>query len=332
MATKAVDSLEPGQWLMMENLRRYGFERRLWRCTKEEFPSAADQLARVATAMRQGANVLVHEAIAAGNKDFSCAALPLVMGRVALGAFTRRELTDHVLRARDAALVIFSGMKLDKLRQLRSIVARGDVELILTGGSLAMALRKAQGERASESISIGAAGDPEHRDHKAYVPPSAIHNAHQLLEDASKNGVRVLTPVDFVLDDGSDSVDIPPDAWQCDIGPETRKVYDEAAHEWAGKTKRRVAFHNGVMGKFEDRTFAGGTEAIVSTLKSLGQAGIAVYVGGGEGRAALERYGSPGDVTHAFTAGGTILKCLAGRPLPFLEAIAARARAQASST
>jgi 3-phosphoglycerate kinase len=50
-------------------------------------------------------------------------------------------------------------------------------------------------------------------------------------------------------------------------------------------------------------------------------------VGGGEGRTALERYGSLGDVTHAFTAGGTILKALADRPLPFLEALAAQAAA-----
>jgi 3-phosphoglycerate kinase len=79
------------------------------------------------------------------------------------------------------------------------------------------------------------------------------------------------------------------------------------------------------MGRFEDRTFAAGTEAMIRTLKRLQAAGVAVYVGGGEGRAALERWGTLGDVTHAFTAGGTILKCLADRSLPFLEALAAQA-------
>ena len=102
---------------------------------------------------------------------------------------------------------------------------------------------------------------------------------------------------------------------------------DEAL-AWAGSTKRRVAFHNGVMGQFENRAFAAGTESLVETLKALHAAGVAVYVGGGEGRAALERYGSLGDVTHAFTAGGTILKCLADEPLPFLEALAAQASGQ----
>ena len=103
--------------------------------------------------------------------------------------------------------------------------------------------------------------------------------------------MRVLLPVDFVLDDGKVSADIPKDRLQCDVGPKTRKLYEAEALAWAKSTKRRVAFHNGVMGKFEDKTFAGGTEAMVRTLKRLQAAGVAVYVGGGEGRAALERYG-----------------------------------------
>ena len=131
--------------------------------------------------------------------------------------------------------------------------------------------------------------------------------------------------MDFVLEDGTVVDEIPAGAWQRDIGPATRKLFDEKAMAWAGRTGRRAAFHNGVMGQFEVSTFAGGTEAMVATLKNLQAAGISVYVGGGEGRAALERFGSLGDITHAFTAGGTILKCLAGRPLPFLVALAAQA-------
>ena len=134
--------------------------------------------------------------------------------------------------------------------------------------------------------------------------------------------VRVLLPVDFLLDDGKVSTDIPPDRLQCDVGPKTRKRYETEALAWAKATRRKVAFHNGVMGKFEDKTFAGGTIAMIESLKRLQAAGVAVYVGGGEGRAALERYGKLSDVTHAFTAGGTILKCLADQPLPFITALA----------
>ena len=324
-AVKAVESLKPGHFLVFENCRRYGFEVRLWKTPPEKLPEVADDFQRIARAMRQGATVYVNDAIASGNKDFSTTALPLAMGRGALGVFTRRELSEHVVRAREAGLVSFSGMKLDKLKQLHGIVKQGHVELILTGGSLAMALLKARGEISGEEVSIGAAGESANKEEKTYIPPSAVEMARQLLLDADERGVEVICPVDFVLEDGTVVEEIPSGAWQRDIGPATRKLFDEKALAWAARTGRRAAFHNGVMGQFEISTFAGGTEAMVGTLKKLQAAGISVYVGGGEGRAALERFGSLGDITHAFTAGGTILKSLAGRPLPFLVALAAQA-------
>ena len=321
-AVKAIESLKPGQFCVFENVRRYPFETRLWTATAEEIDGIADDYERLARAFRQGSTVYVNDAIAASNKDFSSVALPLAMGKTALGVFTRRELAEHLVRAREAGLVSFSGLKLDKLKDLHGIVKRGRVEMLIAGGSLAMALRKAEGELRGAEVSIGAAGDEAHKDARAYVPPSAVERARKMLVDAKGKGVKVVLPIDFVLEDGSVAADIPPGAWQLDVGPATRRLFEEQALAWAKTTRRRAAFHNGVLGKFEDRTFAGGTEAMIGTLKKLQAAGVAVYVGGGEGRAALERYGKLSDVTHAFTAGGTILKCLADQPLPFIEALA----------
>ncbi len=50
-------------------------------------------------------------------------------------------------------------------------------------------------------------------------------------------------------------------------------------------------------------------------------AGVEVYVGGGEGRKALEQYGQPEWVTHIFTAGGTVLNALGSEPVPYLVAL-----------
>lgn len=329
VAVKGVESLKPGEFLLFENVRKYDFEMRLWTTVEEQLGLVTDHFARVAGALRQGATVYVNDAIAAGSKDFSTTALPLAMGRTALGVFARRELTEHAVKARDAGLVIFSGMKLDKLRHLHGIVQRGRVEVILAGGSLAMALRKAAGEIAGTEVSIGAAGEIANKDEKAFVPASAIEKARLLLIEAEAKGIRVVLPVDFVADDGSVVEDLSAEQWQRDIGPATSAMFDEVALSWAAETERKTAFHNGVMGQFENSTFAAGTDAIVATLKGLKEAGVAVYVGGGEGRAALERFGSLDDVTHAFTAGGTVLKVLADRPLPFLEALAAQATATA---
>jgi 3-phosphoglycerate kinase len=325
-ALEAARALPPGGFAVLENLRRHAFETSLWKAKADEVATLAPGMERLAEAFRAAATTYVHDAIAASNKDFSSAALPLAMDRTALGAFTRRELAEHVVRAREAGLVSFSGLKLDKLSDLHGIVRRGRVERILAGGNLAMALRKAEGRLRGVEVSIGAAEDPRRAQEKTHVPPEAVDRALRLLVDAKANGVRVVLPVDFVLDDGRVADDVPRDRLQCDVGPATRRLFEEEALAWARGTRRRTAFHNGVLGKFEDRTFAAGTEAMVGTLRRLQASGVAVYVGGGEGRAALERWGRLSDVTHAFTAGGTILKCLADRPLPFLEALAEQAK------
>ena len=52
------------------------------------------------------------------------------------------------------------------------------------------------------------------------------------------------------------------------------------------------------------------------------EAGVEVYVGGGEGGAALDKYGHESDVTHSFTAGGTVLNALGSEPVPYLVALA----------
>jgi phosphoglycerate kinase len=327
-ALAAVRGLPPGGFVVFENVRRYGFEMRLWKATANDLPSVAESFERLANAFRAASTIYVNDAIAASNKDFSSAALPLAMDRVALGTFTRRELADHVVRAREAGLVSFSGLKLDKLSDLHGIVKRGRVERIIAGGSLAMALRKAEGKMRGADVSIGGAEDPARAADKTHVPADAIERATRLLEDAAKNKVKVVLPVDFLLDDGTASADIPKGRLQCDVGPKSRAHFEAEALAWAKATRRKVAFHNGVLGKFEEKSFAGGTEAMIGTLKRLQAAGVAVYVGGGEGRAALERHGKLSDVTHAFTAGGTILKCLADQPLPFIEALAEQSRTE----
>ncbi|MFM9066816.1 MAG: phosphoglycerate kinase, partial [Planctomycetota bacterium] len=77
----------------------------------------------------------------------------------------------------------------------------------------------------------------------------------------------------------------------------------------------------GVFGKFEESPFERGTKQFVPEFQRMTQAGIEVYVGGGEGGTALERYGQPDWVKHCFTAGGTVLNALGSDPIPYLVAL-----------
>ena len=82
---------------------------------------------------------------------------------------------------------------------------------------------------AAVMADIGAAGDEEFKDERAYVPPSAVERARKMLEDAEAKGVKVVLPIDFVLDDGRVVTDIPARSWQLDVGPATRKHFEEQA-------------------------------------------------------------------------------------------------------
>jgi phosphoglycerate kinase len=64
----------------------------------------------------------------------------------------------------------------------------------------------------------------------------------------------------------------------------------------------------------------------MAQLKRMKDAGIKVYIGGGEGGAALEKYGRPEWVTYVFTAGGTVLNALGSEPVPYLAALAMAAK------
>ena len=75
------------------------------------------------------------------------------------------------------------------------------------------------------------------------------------------------------------------------------------------------------FGMFEDERFSVGTRKFVQQLRRMTDAGIKVYVGGGEGGTALEKYGSQSYVTYVFTAGGTVLNALGSEPVPYLVAL-----------
>jgi phosphoglycerate kinase len=144
--------------------------------------------------------------------------------------------------------------------------------------------------------------------------------------------VRFVLPVDFVLQDQRASETIGPADQQFDVGPRTRELFEREVGEFLrtppAADQAKVVFHNGVFGMFEDERFEAGTRHFVGQLKRMTEAGAEVYVGGGEGGKALEKYGRPDWVTHCFTAGGTVLNALGDAPIPYLVALRMAAAGQ----
>ncbi len=286
----------PGAVLMLENTRRYDVERVLWKAKPDDLPRLAGPLAKFANQFAEKvATAYVNEAFSAGSLDASSTIVPAAMRRVALGAYLAEQFDGPMMRCLAAQLVVFSGIKIDKLDDLEAVIGRGSAKLIFTAGSLAMALKKAEAELAGKSFSLGVAEDPVHGDKPYFIPRERIEQAKRMLIEGRKKGVVFVLPVDFVLQDGKASATIGPTDQQFDIGPESSKVFAEAIGKFtaAPSGDRKVAFHNGVFGMFEDARFEEGTRKFVGELKRLKDAGVEVYVGGGEGGTALERYGAP---------------------------------------
>jgi phosphoglycerate kinase len=326
-----ITKASPGSVLVLENVRAYDLETLLWKAGDKDLPAIAPKLAALANSFaEQVAKVYINEALSAGSLDASSTIVPLAMDRVALGKYISREFEGPMQECLKAELVVFSGIKIDKLDDLEAIIARGTVRTIFSAGSLAMALKKAEAQLAGGDFCLGASENPANKKESWYIPPERIEQAKRMVQAGKSRGIEFVLPVDFKLGDGRVVKTLQPQDQQFDIGPESIALFEQKVGEFitAHRGRPAVVFHNGVFGMVEKPEFEAGTKAFVQQFKRMTDAGLKVYVGGGEGGTALETYGRPDWVTHCFTAGGTVLNALGAEPVPYLVALRAAAKSR----
>ena len=325
-AAATIAAAAPGSVLMLENTRQYEIERVLWKAKPADLARLAPPLAKLADEFRaKVAKHYVNEALSAGSLDASTLVVPAAMDWAVLGAYVRQQFAEPMVDCLNADLVVFSGLKTDKLDDLEAIIARGRVRWVFAAGSLAMALSKAQALLDGGQFSIGKQEDPQYAKEGFYVSPERVEQARRMIAKGREQGIAFVLPVDFRLQDGRVSETIGPGDQQFDIGPKSSALFSRKIDEFiaASQGKSAVAFHNGVFGFVEckEQNFAEGTKAFMKDLKRMKDAGIRVYIGGGEGGKALDDYGHADWVTHVFTAGGTVLNALGSEPVPYLVAL-----------
>lgn len=331
-----IKAAAPGSIIVLQNTRKYDIERALWKAKPGDVAGLAESLAKIANEFAaKVAKVYVSEAFSAGNLDTSTSVVPAAMDRVALGSYVADQFNGPVKDCLKTQMVIFSGLKIDKLDNLEAMIGRGTIKRVLAAGSVAMALKKAEAELAGGSFDLGMSEDPANKAEPYYIPPERIAQAKKMLTEGAEKGIEFVMPIDFVLEDASISDIVGPGNQQFDVGPKSSTLYEQKVGEFidaqAAATKPAVVFHNGVFGMFEDERFSEGTRKFVAQLKRMTDAGLNVYIGGGEGGKSLELYGSQAYVTHVFTAGGTVLKALGNKPVPYLVAMAMAAEGAGKS-
>lgn len=296
IALELANNLEPGQTLLLENLRFHAEE-------EANDPAFAQELALLC-------DIYVDDAFGAAHRAHaSTEGITHFVKQSAAGLLMDKELTYLSKATTDPNLpfiAIIGGAKVsDKIEVINSLLER--VDALLIGGAMAYTFLNAQGQTTGKSL----------------LEADKIGVARAALEKAKARGVRFLLPVDHCLANKfaadaktqlfSGTGPFPEDWMALDIGPETIKLFSAEIADAA------TIVWNGPMGVAELAPFAKGTNAIARALAKNEDA--ITIVGGGDSVAAIHNSGVADKITHISTGGGASLEFLEGKTLPGVAAL-----------
>ncbi len=311
---KAVAAMQPGDVILLENVRYYAEE-------EKNDPAFAEKLAKVAELYVNDAFGAAHRAHA--STEGVAKIVSARGGQCAAGTLMERELKflgDELDNAARPFVVILGGAKVsDKITVIDRLLEKADTLLI--GGAMAYTFRLAQGYKTGKSL----------------VEPDKVDIAKQALKKAADKGVKFLLPIDDVVatpikTDKLDkkgkniiewqnptvnsSMDCGDDVAGLDVGPATIKLFSEEV------AKAKTILWNGPMGLFEDKRFAEGTFGVAKAVAEVTQKnGAKSIIGGGDSVKAINKSGLGSQVTFMSTGGGASLEFLEGKVLPGVAAL-----------
>ncbi|MCX7766639.1 MAG: phosphoglycerate kinase, partial [Candidatus Sumerlaeia bacterium] len=292
---KMVNELQPGEVLLLENVRFYKEE-------EKNDPEFAKKLASLCDIYVNDAFGTAHRAHA------STEGMARYVKTAAAGFLMKKEIEylGKILTSPDRPFVaLIGGAKVgDKIGVLKNLLNLVDVLLI--GGGMAYTFLKAKG------LEIG----------KSLLDEESIGLAKSIMEEASKKTkVKFLLPVDCLIADRDDEAantkivpvtQIPADWQGMDIGNQTFELFAQELKQ------ARTILWNGPVGKFEVDKFSNGTRKIAELLASLKATTV---LGGGDTAAAVQKFGLKDKMTHVSTGGGASLEFLEGKTLPGIAAL-----------
>ncbi|MBI5579636.1 MAG: phosphoglycerate kinase [Deltaproteobacteria bacterium] len=297
-AESAVGRMQPGDVLLLENLRFYSEE-------EKNDPGFARQLARLGDLYVNDAFGTAHRAHAStqGVTRFfkQCAAGYLMMKELDyLGCVIGNPSRPYV--------AVLGGAKISgKIDVITNLLPK--VDKIIIGGGMVFTFYKAKGLPVGTSL----------------VEDDKVDLARRIL---AEGGQKVLLPSDCIVTDALDvkagkvgalktvAAEAIPSDWKgVDIGPRSVETF-------RGVLKGvRTVIWNGPMGVFEIDATARGTFAIADILAEITAQGAVTVIGGGDSAAAVEKAGLADRVSHVSTGGGASLEFIEGKVLPGVAAL-----------
>ena len=208
-------------------------------------------------------------------------------------------------------VVILGGKKVsDKIGVIEALIDKADV--ILIGGAMQYAFRKAQGYSIGES----------------YVVDEDIPIAKALLEEAESKGVKLILPADsleaddFSNDANTNNIDPYENGGSIRDGWEGLDIGQQAIDEFTSIiNSANTILWNGPMGVFEMSNFENGTKKIGEAVCLATKNGAFSLVGGGDSIAAIKKFNLLSKTSYVSTGGGAMLEYLEGKKLPGITAL-----------
>lgn len=299
-AEQMAKALQPGQVMLLENLRFYEEE------TKGD-KQFAQSLAKLADAYINDAFGTAHRAHAS-----TTTVAQFFPASKYFGFLLAKEIDaiDRVMSSGEKpVLAILGGAKVSsKITIIENILDK--VDHLILGGGMSFTFAKAMGGSIGNSIC---------EDDKQEL-------ALSILASAKEKGVHVHLPKDVVAGDSFSNdakqqvfpIDQIPDGWEgMDAGPETIAGFAEVV------SSCKTILWNGPVGVFEFSHFSKGTIALGEAIAASTKNGSFSLVGGGDSVAAVKQFEMEDQVSYVSTGGGAMLESLEGKTLPGIAAILA---------
>ena len=298
-ATRMSADLEPGEVLLLENLRFYKEEEK----GDEAFAEKLSKLGDVYVNDAFGTAHRAHASTAVIAKFFPA-------DKKMFGLLMEAEIksADKVLHSSEKPFTaIIGGAKVsDKILILENLLEKATD--IIIGGGMAYTFLKAMGGKIGNSL----------------CEEDRLGTAEELMKKATDKGVCIHLPPDSIIADKfeatADTSDAPsnhiPAGWMgLDIGP-------NACDQFCNIIKRsKTILWNGPMGVFEMEKFRHGTKVIAKAVAEATSSGSFSLVGGGDSVAAVNQFGFANKISYVSTGGGAMLEYFEGKELPGIAAI-----------
>ena len=295
---EAVDNLNPGEILLLENVRYYPEETQGDRGFAEKLASLGDYYVNDAfgTAHREHASTAVIADFFPNDKCFGLLLASEIEN-------VKKVLSD----GKSPVTAIIGGAKVSsKITVIENIL--DTIDHLIIGGGMAFTFIKAMGGNIGGSL----------------VEEDKQDTAMEIMRKAKEKSVQVHLPVDVVAGDSfseyanttNEPADNIPEGWLgLDSGPRSNEQFAEII------AKSNTILWNGPVGVFEMEQFAEGTKKLGDAIANATKNGAFSLVGGGDSVAAVKQFGLTHKVSYVSTGGGAMLEMLEGKTLPGIKAI-----------